>query len=122
VGLPDGMVRCYLVRDRVAGFGEQLVNALYPPEPGVAVHQTPQPGPRLFYPPTRRDFQRLKHRLEREGLDQLCSICGVEKAQLPILWDTNFMCGEKDANGADELLGLATVRAAVCRPASGASW
>src|SRR5262249_432035 len=28
--LADGMVRCYLVRDRVAGFGEQLVNALYP--------------------------------------------------------------------------------------------
>src|SRR5262245_53727635 len=31
--LPEGMVRCYLVRDRVAGFGEQLVNALYPAEP-----------------------------------------------------------------------------------------
>jgi hypothetical protein len=28
--LQDGMVRCYLVRDRVAGFGEQLVNLLYP--------------------------------------------------------------------------------------------
>src|SRR5688572_19059849 len=28
--LPDGMVRCYVVGDRVAGFGEQLVNALYP--------------------------------------------------------------------------------------------
>jgi hypothetical protein len=35
--LPDGMVRCYLVRDRVAGFGEQLVNALYPAEPGATV-------------------------------------------------------------------------------------
>src|SRR5215475_10409341 len=28
--LADGIVRCYQVRDRVAGFGEQLVNALYP--------------------------------------------------------------------------------------------
>src|SRR5215471_8881222 len=27
--LTDGIVRCYQVRDRVAGFGEQLVNALY---------------------------------------------------------------------------------------------
>jgi hypothetical protein len=99
--LPDGMVRCYLVRDRVAGFGEQLVNALYPAAPGAAAHEAPQPGPRLYYPPTRPDFQRLKNRLEREWLDQLCSIVGVEKVQLPILWDADFRYGEKDANGAD---------------------
>jgi hypothetical protein len=99
--LPDGVVRCYLVRDRVAGFGEQLVNALYPCEPGGAAHAAPPPGPRLYYPPTRPDFQRLKNRLEREWLDQLCSIVGVEKRQLPILWDADFMYGEKDASGAD---------------------
>jgi hypothetical protein len=99
--LPDGMVRCYLVRDRVAGFGEQLVNALYPAPPGAAADSAPQPGPRLYYPPTRADFQRLKNRLEREWLDELCSSVGVEKAQLPMLWDADFMYGEKDANGAD---------------------
>ena len=99
--LRDGMVRCYLVRDRVAGFGEQLVNALYPPELGAAAASAPQPGPRLYYPPTRADFQRLKDRLEREWLDQLCSIVGVDKAQLPILWDADFLYGEKDADGAD---------------------
>src|SRR3546814_10912573 len=32
--LTDGMVRCYLVGEHVAGFGEQLVNALYPAPPG----------------------------------------------------------------------------------------
>jgi len=99
--LRDGMVRCYLVRDRVAGFGEQLVNALYPPEPGTPANSAPQPGPRLYYPPTRADFQRLKDQLEREWLDQLCSIVGVDKAQLPILWDADFLFGEKDADGAD---------------------
>ena len=99
--LPDGVVRCYLVRDRVAGFGEQRVNALYPAEPGAAAHEAPQSGPRLYYPPTRPDFQRLKNSLEREWLDQLRSIVGVERVQLPILWDADFMYGEKDANGAD---------------------
>jgi hypothetical protein len=99
--LPEGMVRCYLVRDRVAGFGEQLINALYPTAPGAAADSAPQPGPRLYYPPTRADFQRLKDRLERTWLDQLCDIVGVEKAQLPILWDADFLYGEKDANGAD---------------------
>lgn len=99
--LPEGMVRCYLVRDRVAGFGEQLVNALYPAEPGAAADSAPQPGPRLYYPPTRADFQRLKDKLEREWLDQLCDIVGIDKAQLPILWDADFLYGEKDADGAD---------------------
>src|SRR5262249_27014479 len=99
--LPEGMIRCYLVRDRVAGFGEQLVNALYPAAPGAAADSAPQPGPRLYYPPTRADFQQLKDRLERKWLDQLCDIVGVEKAQLPILWDADFFYGEKDANGED---------------------
>jgi hypothetical protein len=99
--LSEGMVRCYLVRDRVAGFGEQLVNALYPAEPGAAADSAPQPGPRLYYPPTRADFQRLKDRLEREWLDQLCAIVGVDKAQLPILWDADFLYGDKEADGGD---------------------
>ncbi len=99
--LPEGMVRCYLVRDRVAGFGEQLVNALYPAEPGAAANSAPQPGARLYYPATRPDFQRLKDRLEREWLDQLCGMVGLDKAQLPILWDADFLYGEKDADAAD---------------------
>ena len=99
--LPDGMVRCYLVRDRVAGFGEQLVNALYPAEPGTAAGSAPQPGPRLYYPPTRTDFQPLKVKLEQQWLGQLCEIVGVDKAQLPILWDADFLYGEKDASEAD---------------------
>jgi hypothetical protein len=99
--LPKGMVRCYLVRDRVAGFGEQLINALYPAEPGAPAHSAPQPGTRLYYPPTRADFQRLRDKLESEWLEELCAIVGLEKAQLPILWDADFLYGEKDANGAD---------------------
>jgi hypothetical protein len=98
--LRDGMVRCYLVRSRVAGFGEQLVNALYPAEPSAAANSAPQPGPRLYYPPTRVDFQRLKDKLEQEWLGQLCDVVGVDKAQLPILWDADFLCGEKDSDGA----------------------
>src|SRR5262245_54042664 len=80
--LPEGMVRCYLVRDRVAGFGEQLVNALYPAEPGAPADSAPQPGARPYYPPTRADFQRLKHKLERERPDQLCGNVRLAKAQL----------------------------------------
>jgi hypothetical protein len=99
--LPEGMIRCYLVRDRVAGFGEQLINALYPAAPGAAAHTAPEPGPRLYYPPTRADFQRLKDMLERQWLDELCSAVEIDRRDLPLLWDADFLYGTKDANGAD---------------------
>ncbi len=99
--LPDGMVRCYVVGDRVAGFGEQLVNALYPAAPGMSPSAAPQPGSRHYFPPTRPDFQRLKRKLEREWLDELCRLLELERSQLPVIWDADFLYGPKDAEGAD---------------------
>jgi hypothetical protein len=99
--LPDGMVRCYVVGDRVAGFGEQLVNALYPAPPGAPASEAPQPGPRNYFPPTRPDFQRLKDALERAWITEMCGVLGLERSQLPVLWDADFLYGPKDAAGAD---------------------
>ena len=99
--LPEGMVRCYLVGDRVAGFGEQLVNMLVPAPAGAPPDEAPLPGPRLYFPPTRPDFQALKEKLEGQWVADLCRIVGLEKSQLPVLWDADFLYGPKDANGAD---------------------
>lgn len=99
--LPEGMVRCYVVGDRVAGFGEQLVNALYPAPPGTPATAAPQPGPRHYFPPTRADFQPLKQKLEREWIGELCRLVGLDRAELPILWDVDFLYGPKDSAGAD---------------------
>jgi hypothetical protein len=99
--LTDGIVRCYQVRDRVAGFGEQLINALYPAAPGAASSDAPQPGPRLYYPPTRPDFQRLKKQLESEWLPEMCRVLSIHPEDLPVIWDADFMYGPKDAAGED---------------------
>jgi len=99
--LPDGMVRCYVVGDRVAGFGEQLVNALYPAAPGASPYDAPQPGPRHYFPPTRLDFQLLRKKLEGEWLDELCRLLNFERSDLPVLWDADFLYGPKDAEGLD---------------------
>jgi len=99
--LTDGIVRCYQVRDRVAGFGEQLVNALYPAAFGAAPADAPQPGPRLYYPPTRPDFQKLRNRLEREWLPEMCRVLSIDPSELPVIWDADFMYGPKDAAGED---------------------
>ncbi len=99
--LPEGMVRCYVVGDKVAGFGEQLVNALYPAPSGALPGETPQPGPRNYFPPTRPDFQRLKEKLEQEWIAAMCDLLGLDRSQLPVLWDADLLYGPKDAGGAD---------------------
>jgi hypothetical protein len=102
--LPEGMVRCYVVGDRVAGFGEQPINALYPAPSDAPSHEAPQPGPRHYFPPTRSDFQPLKHKLEREWIVELCRLVGFDRSELPLLWDADFLYGPKDATGADSYI------------------
>lgn len=85
--LADGMVRAYLVEDRVTGFGHQAVNALHPTEP--------QPGPRLYHPPDLPQFQFLKQQLESGWIEQLREQVGLARAQLPLLWDCDFMLGDR---------------------------
>jgi hypothetical protein len=99
--LPEGMIRCYLVRDKVEGFGHQAINALYPAPPGAPAEAAPPPGPRLYHPPTVPAFQALKQRLEQEWLPAMQRLLEIETAQLPILWDCDFMFGPKRASGDD---------------------
>ena len=93
--LTDGMVRCYLVEDKVAGFGHQEINALYPAPAGARPEDAPQPGPRLYYPPDDPRFQDVKKRMENEWLGELLSCLSLKKDQLPLLWDADFFYGAK---------------------------
>ena len=89
--LVEGMVRAYLVEDRVTGFGHQAVNALYP---SAADGPAVQPGPRLYFGPEQAEFQALKRRLEDGWLEALYRRVGVPRERLPLLWDCDFMLGE----------------------------
>ena len=93
--LAEGMVRAYLVRDRVAGFGHQAVNALYPAPVGATA---PTPGPRLYSGPDDPRFQTLQQRLEHDWVRMLCTSTGVAQRELPLLWDADFLLGERSAN------------------------
>ena len=99
--LPEGMIRCYLVHDRVEGFGHQAINALYPPPPGAAPEAAPPPGPRLYHPPTVPGFQSLKEQLEQEWLPAMQRLLGIATDSLPVLWDCDFLLGPRNASGAD---------------------
>ena len=97
--LEEGMVRCYLVGDRVAGFGHQYVTALLPPPAGT--RESPAPPPRLYFGPDKTEFQALKRRLESRWLREMLATLGLTREQLPALWDADFLYGPKDARGED---------------------
>lgn len=92
--LVDGMVRAYLVEDRVAGFGHQAVNALYP---ATAGEPPPAPGPRLYHAADQPQFQALRQLLETQWIELLRRRVGLTREQLPVLWDCDFMFGEPTA-------------------------
>jgi len=83
---PGGVTRCYMTHAEVVGFGHQHVTALTGAEP-------PAPSPRLYYPPTQPEFQALKARLESEWLPEMQRVLGVGAADLPVIWDADFMPG-----------------------------
>ncbi len=99
--LPEGMVRCYLVHDKIVGFGHQAVNALFPAPAGAAPDEAPQPGPRLYHPPTLPDFQRLKEKVEKEWVPAMQERLDINTARLPVLWDCDFLLGPPTASGDD---------------------
>jgi hypothetical protein len=99
--LDEGMTRCYLVHDKVVGFGHQAINALYPAPPGAPPEEAPQPGPRLYYPPTMPEAQALKRILEEEWVPAMQRLLEIETEDLPVLWDADFLLGPKDETGGD---------------------
>jgi hypothetical protein len=99
--LPEGMIRCYLVHDTVAGFGHQAINALFPAPPGAPPTEAPMPGPRLYHPPSLPEFQNLRTKLELEWVPAAQRLLEVDTDSLPVLWDCDFLLGQKAHNGED---------------------
>ena len=114
--LAEGMVRAYLVEDRVEGFGHQAINALYPAAAGDA---PPPPGPRLYHPPDDPRFQDLKQRLECGWITLLRERVGVTRERLPLLWDCDFMLGEP--TGQEERYVLCEINVSSVSPFPGSA-
>lgn len=99
--LPDGMIRCYMAADRVAGFGHQLVKALIPPPPAGPDAPEAQPGPRIMHPPSAPRFRKLRQKMETEWTPQMMRLLEIGPSELPVIWDADFLYGPRDAAGND---------------------
>ena len=99
--LPEGMIRCYMGVDRVAGFGYQLIKGLIPPPPEGPESPAAQPGPRIMHGPEAEPFQALRAKMEQEWVPQIMEVLGIARARLPIIWDADFLYGPRTASGED---------------------
>jgi hypothetical protein len=99
--LPEGMIRCYMGVDKVVGFGRQLIKALIPPPPEGPDSPAAQPGPRIMHGPDAEPFQALRTKMEAEWVPQMIEVLGIDRAQLPIIWDADFLYGPRTASGQD---------------------
>ena len=96
VRLSEGVVRCYMAGDRCAGFGHQKVRALVEAPAARA-----DAGSRLYSSNIDSRFQRLRRLMEDEWTPQMASLLGIERHDLPMIWDADFMLGAPGADGAD---------------------
>jgi hypothetical protein len=108
----EGMTRAYLVQGRVAGFGHQAVVALHPP---VGSEDAPPPSQRFYSDAADVRFQDLRRNLEDEWVGLLCDRLGVEREGLPMLWDTDFLLGERRTE-ADEKYVLCEINVSSVSP------
>jgi hypothetical protein len=109
--LGHGIIRCYLVRDTVAGFARQYPPGLSPDERaarGIALDaEVPAgtimglPGAKTMYPPAQPAFARLRELVEQEWVPGMQGILGLETGSLPVLWDADFLFGPKTPDGHD---------------------
>jgi len=97
--LTEGVVRCYMAVDRCAGFGYQKVRALVDSPAARA-----EAGPRLYTSNADPRFQRLRRLMEEEWTPQLIALLDMQRSDLPMIWDADFMLGPKGADRTDSYL------------------
>ena len=99
--LPDGMIRCYVAGDKVAGFGHQLVKALIEPPKEGPDSPAAQPGPRVMHGPDAPQFQRLRRQMEDKWVPRMMQLLDIDPGALPIIWDADFLYGPRTPTGED---------------------
>ena len=107
--IDSGIVRAYLVGDRLVGYARQYPKGLSPDEQAA---NSPGPAPavetimglpshKTMYPPDEPAFARLRDLLEHEWVPGMQKILDIDTTSLPVLWDADFLFGPKTPDGED---------------------
>jgi hypothetical protein len=96
--ISEGMIRVYLTHDEVVGFAHQYPRGLVSPA------QAEPPAGKVFEAPTAAAYSELRTLMETQWVPEMQNILGIETRSLPVIWDADFLYGEKTASGDDTYL------------------
>jgi hypothetical protein len=100
--LAEGMIRAYLVEREVVGFArQQPTSRAVDPTAPAPERVLGMPSAKTMYAADQPEFRPLRERLEREWVPQLCRLVDIHDADLPVLWDADFLLGPRADDGAD---------------------
>jgi hypothetical protein len=109
----EGMIRCYMCADEVIGFARQFA-------PGGAEGAPDSntfglPAAKTMFPPGETQFARLRESLERSWIPGMMRTLELDRANLPALWDADFLFGPKTPQGEDTFV-LCEINASCITP------
>jgi len=87
--LANGMVRCYMCGNKVAGFGYQEINAFYELKAGDRILKLP-PGKRYYFTENWGLFSDLREIMENDWVPKLQESQAISTDMLPLIWDADF--------------------------------
>jgi hypothetical protein len=110
--IDQGIVRCYMVGDRLVGFARQYPKGLSPEERSADPSADPPPvelimglpSPKTMFGPDEPAFGRLRADLENRWLPGRQQLLRIDTPSLPVLWDADFLFGPPDASGEDRFI------------------
>ena len=110
--MANGMVRCYVVGTKVAGFGYQEINALYESSDGTYI----PPGKRYYYTERCGLFDDLKTVMENEWIPKLQKRLSIPDDQMPVIWDADFFINDINNNSAGVKYSLCEINVSCVSP------
>lgn len=110
----NGMVRCYLSGDKVAGFGYQEINALYP-KSGTDLMSKP-PSKRYYFSEACGLFQDLKDIMENNWVPGILKKVSIKKEMLPVIWDADFFINKVNAENTSVKYSLCEINVSCVSP------
>jgi hypothetical protein len=108
----NGMVRCYVTGNKVAGFGYQEVNALYPKLNSVFK----QPSQRFYFSEDCGLFKDLKQIMETRWIQRLQKITDIDDDKLPVIWDADFFINKVNSSNPSEKYSLCEINVSSVSP------
>ena len=111
----NGMVRCYLCGNKVAGFGYQEINALYEMTSNKGTIHLP-PGKRYYFTENCGLFQDLKNVMENVWVPQLQKSQSITLDRLPMIWDADFFINDINSTTANAKYTLCEINVSSVSP------